>query len=181
VQEDLPDRSLLPRLSRLTAGTGGLRLTLAPLGVADTGALVSSMLAGERVSDEFAGFIHGLTEGVPFAVDGQTVVCHPTQIYESVFHLTMAGVLLLLMRTGLLRNHLLQLYLICYGVYRFLTEFIRPEPGWVLGLTFYQCAAVFLVVGLAAQWIVDDWLVGRIVHKPGAPATGRPVAGAPGL
>jgi len=67
--EDLPDRSLLPRLSRLTAGTGGLRLTLAPLGVADTGALVSSMLAGERVSDEFAGFIHDRTEGVPLAVE----------------------------------------------------------------------------------------------------------------
>jgi len=152
----------------------------------DTFALPLALaLAVGRWGCFFNGCCYGaatpLPWGVPFAVDGQTVVCHPTQIYESVFHLTMAGVLLLLMRTGLLRNHLLQLYLICYGVYRFLTEFIRPEPGWVLGLTFYQCAAVFLVVGLAAQWIVDDWLVGRIVHKPGAPATGRPVAGAPGL
>ena len=35
-------------------------------------------------------------------------------------------------------HHRLQLYLIRYGVYRFLTEYIRPEPPWLLGLTFYQ-------------------------------------------
>ena len=31
---------------------------------------------------------------------------------------------------GLLRRHHLQVYLIAYGVYRFLTEFLRPEPGF---------------------------------------------------
>ncbi len=96
--------------------------------------------------------------GVSFLVDKNPVVCHPTQVYESLFHLLMAGVLLLLMRTGLLRSHLLQVYLICYGVYRFLTEFIRPEPAWFVGLTFYQCAAIFLVVALATQWLVENWL-----------------------
>ncbi len=96
--------------------------------------------------------------GVMFKVDGEMLICHPTQLYESVFHLAMAGILLLLMRTGLLRTHRLQLYLICYGVYRFLTEFIRPEPAWLLGLTFYQCAAVFMAVGLTIQWIVEERL-----------------------
>jgi DNA-binding CsgD family transcriptional regulator/tetratricopeptide (TPR) repeat protein len=67
--EDLPARSLLPRLSRLAAGAGGLRLTLAPLDVADTTALVSSMLAGEQVSAQFAAFVHKSTEGVPLAVE----------------------------------------------------------------------------------------------------------------
>jgi DNA-binding CsgD family transcriptional regulator/tetratricopeptide (TPR) repeat protein len=67
--EDLPARSLLPRLSRLAAGTRGLRLSLAPLDVADTGTLMSSMLAGEQVSAEFATFVHDRTEGVPLAVE----------------------------------------------------------------------------------------------------------------
>lgn len=67
--EDLPARSLLPRLSRLAAGTSGLRLTLARLDAADTGALMSSMLAGEQVSAEFAAFVHDRTEGVPLAVE----------------------------------------------------------------------------------------------------------------
>jgi prolipoprotein diacylglyceryltransferase len=96
--------------------------------------------------------------GVAFDVDGQAVVCHPTQIYESLFHLTMAGVLLLLTRTNALPNQRLKLYLIAYGMYRFLTEFIRPEPAWLLGLTFYQWAALSLAVGLAIQWVVDERL-----------------------
>jgi phosphatidylglycerol:prolipoprotein diacylglycerol transferase len=94
---------------------------------------------------------------VPFHLpDGSVLLCrHPTQIYESLFHLTMALVLLELMRRGLLRGHRLQLYLIAYGVYRFLTEFIRPEQrGW-LGLTFYQGAALVLVAGLSAQWLIE--------------------------
>jgi phosphatidylglycerol:prolipoprotein diacylglycerol transferase len=97
--------------------------------------------------------------GVAFDVDDQTMICHPTQIYESVFHLMMAGVLLLLMRTGLLHQHRLQLYLISYGVYRCLTEFIRPEPAWFLGLTFYQWAALFLATALSVQWIVEERLL----------------------
>ncbi|HEY1916782.1 MAG TPA: AAA family ATPase [Streptosporangiaceae bacterium] len=73
--EDVPAGSLLPRLSRLAAGSagpagpGGLRLSLGPLDVADTGNLVSSLLAGERVSAEFAAFVHERTEGVPLAVE----------------------------------------------------------------------------------------------------------------
>jgi DNA-binding CsgD family transcriptional regulator len=68
--EDVPEGSLLPRLtSRLAAGTGGCRISLGPLDVAATAKLVSSMLSGERVSDEFAAFVHQRTEGVPLAVE----------------------------------------------------------------------------------------------------------------
>jgi phosphatidylglycerol:prolipoprotein diacylglycerol transferase len=83
--------------------------------------------------------------------------CHPTQVYESLFHLTMAGVLVLLLRRNVLRGHHLQIYLICYGVYRFVTEYIRPEPAGPLGLTFYQWVSVVLIVGMAAQWAVEWW------------------------
>ena len=34
----------------------------------------------------------------------------------------------LLLRRGLLRGQLIKLYIIAYLIYRFLTEFIRPEP-----------------------------------------------------
>ena len=71
--------------------------------------------------------------GVWFAVPGadgtsHLIKCHPTQIYESLFHFTMAMVLLWLTIRGLLPHQRLKLYLIAYGVYRFLTEYIRPEP-----------------------------------------------------
>jgi prolipoprotein diacylglyceryltransferase len=96
--------------------------------------------------------------GVGFEVRGEIVRCHPTQIYESLLHLTMAVVLLYVINQGTFRYQRLKLYLIAYGVYRFATEFIRPEPRDWLGLTGYQWAAAVLVVGLSIQWIVDERL-----------------------
>ena len=95
--------------------------------------------------------------GVPFWVteQGRRVTCHPTQVYESLFHFLMALVLLWLLLRGVLPGQHLKLYLIAYGVYRFLTEYIRPEPAWWLGLTFYQWASLVLIVGLALQWLIE--------------------------
>jgi phosphatidylglycerol---prolipoprotein diacylglyceryl transferase len=102
----------------------------------------------------FNGCCYGRPTELPWAVDfGDGVPRHPTQVYESLFHLTMAGVLLMLMQRGLLRTHRLQLYLIAYGAFRFATEYIRPEPAGLLGLTDYQWVAVVLMVGLALQWL----------------------------
>lgn len=73
--EDVAGDSLLRRVAaRLAADSasaaGRLRLALGPLDVAATARLVSSMLAGEHVSDRFAGFVHQRTEGVPLAIEG---------------------------------------------------------------------------------------------------------------
>ncbi|HEX6444010.1 MAG TPA: AAA family ATPase, partial [Streptosporangiales bacterium] len=68
--EDVPADSLLWRLSaRLPQGVAPLRLQLVPLDVGETASLVSSMLADERVSAEFAAFIHEGTDGIPLAVE----------------------------------------------------------------------------------------------------------------
>jgi prolipoprotein diacylglyceryltransferase len=117
------------------------------------------------------GCCFGRPTDLPWGVDfGDGVLRHPTQVYESLFHLTMAGVLLWLMGRGLFRTHRLQLYLIAYGVFRFATEYLRPEPAWLLGLTYYQWVALVLVVGPAAQWAWETWRVRRDI-----PATAPPV------
>jgi predicted ATPase len=67
--EDVPAGSLLLRLARMAAGSDGLRLALGPLDVAGTARLVSSMLAGEHVSDNFVTLLHERSEGVPLAVE----------------------------------------------------------------------------------------------------------------
>jgi predicted ATPase len=66
---EIPDGSLLPRLSRLASPPRGLHLGLGPLGPAETGSMVSSMLENEPVSAEFAAFVHERTDGVPLAVE----------------------------------------------------------------------------------------------------------------
>jgi DNA-binding CsgD family transcriptional regulator/tetratricopeptide (TPR) repeat protein len=67
--EDAPAGSLLPRLARLSTGSSGVRIALSALNVADTARMVSSMLTGEQMSVEFAGFMHTHTGGVPLAVE----------------------------------------------------------------------------------------------------------------
>lgn len=68
--EDVAPDSLLLRLSsRQAAGGARLRLSLETLDVPGTAGMVSSMLGGERVSDEFAAFLHDRTDGLPLAIE----------------------------------------------------------------------------------------------------------------
>jgi prolipoprotein diacylglyceryltransferase len=99
------------------------------------------------------GCCYGTPTELPWGRDfGDGLIRHPTQAYESLFHLGMAFVLWLLLREGCLRGHHLQLYLIAYGVYRFLTEYIRPEPVSAGRLTFYQWVSLGLIVAMVGQW-----------------------------
>jgi len=93
--------------------------------------------------------------GVAFPIDDYATRRHPTQLYESLFHLGMAGVLYELIRRDLLHYQRLKFYLISYCVYRFVTEYIRTEPAWWLGLTFYQWVSLALAGALAIQWVFD--------------------------
>jgi phosphatidylglycerol:prolipoprotein diacylglycerol transferase len=127
----------------------------------DTFALPLALaLAVGRWGCFFNGCCYGVPTSHPWAVsfrqpDGVWLRCHPTQIYESLFHFAMACVLLEVSRRGALRRQRLKLYLICYGVYRFLMEFIRPEEVWLAGLTAYQWGALGLAAGLSLQWWAD--------------------------
>ena len=104
----------------------------------------------------FNGCCAGTETALPWGVDfGDGVKRHPTQIYESLFHLGMAVVVGSVMARRLIPGHRLQLYLIAYAVYRFATEFDRPEPAVAWGLTFYQWAAAVLGLGLTGQWFFE--------------------------
>ena len=81
---------------------------------------------------------------------------HPTQLYEAVFHLSMAAVLFMLQRRGLFRGQLVKLYILIYLAYRFLSEFIRPEPRMLAGLTGYQWAALILAPVFLWLWWRDQ-------------------------
>ena len=89
----------------------------------------------------------------------------------------MAIVLWQLLRRGMFRGQLIKLYFISYLAYRFLTEFLRPEPRLWLGLTGYQWAALALGPLFAILWWQDARLeTSRQV--PGSGAIGAPLSGA---
>lgn len=104
----------------------------------------------------FNGCCYGTPTTLPWAADfGDGVPRHPTQVYESLFHAIMAVVLLWCIGRGWFRYQRLKLYLIAYAAFRFLTEFIRPEPTVGLGLTFYQWVSVCGSAALMMQWWWD--------------------------
>lgn len=82
---------------------------------------------------------------------------HPTQLYESAFHFGCVGLFLWLGHRHLFPGQRFKLYLILYALYRFVTEWLRPEVPLYGGLTGYQMASL-LIAGLFA-WLW--WRDGR--------------------
>jgi prolipoprotein diacylglyceryltransferase len=133
---------------------------------------VAASIAVGRLACFSAGCCYGTPTSLPWGVKfGDGVPRHPTQLYETAFHLTCACVLALLQSRGMFRGQLIKLYFITYFVYRFLTEFIRPEARLWLDLTGYQWAAIALIPLFAALWWQD-------ARQPGRGALPRPSADA---
>jgi phosphatidylglycerol:prolipoprotein diacylglycerol transferase len=91
--------------------------------------------------------------GVVFPSSGTLEPRHPTQLYEFAFHLSMAALLWEFKRRGWFKDQLAKLYILTYLVFRFVTEFLRPEQQLALGLTAYQWAALALMPVFVGLWI----------------------------
>lgn len=119
-----------------------------------------------RLACFVGGCCYGTPTNLPWgivfpAIDSQPR--HPTQIYEAAFHLVCAVVLHQLRERGLFRGQLIKLYILSYLLYRFLTEFIRPEVRLWQGLTGYQWAALALMPLFAWLWYRDRKVMGTTV------------------
>ena len=85
----------------------------------------------------------------PIAPDAGTILRHPTQLYELLFHLSFTVVATAALsppnRSSLLkrlRGNWMPIYLIAYAIFRFTSEFLRPEEKFSVGLTFYQWSSI---------------------------------------
>ena len=105
-----------------------------------------------------AGCCYGTPTTLPWGVVFPLVDAsprHPTQLYESAFHLLAAVGLAVLLKQGLFRGQLIKLYILAYVVYRFLTETIRPETRLFGNLTGYQWSCLPIGVLFVWLWIRD--------------------------
>jgi phosphatidylglycerol:prolipoprotein diacylglycerol transferase len=117
---------------------------------------VAAAVAVGRLACFAGGCCFGTETTLPWGiVFGDGGPRHPAQLYESAFHSAAAIGLGLLFRRELLRGQLIKLYIIGYLLFRFATEFIRPEPVLFGGLTGYQLAALALVPVFGLLWIKD--------------------------
>ncbi len=122
---------------------------------------VAASVAVGRLACFSAGCCHGTPTSLPWAVVFPMVDLaprHPTQLYESAFHLIAAVALDQLQRRGLFRGQLIKLYIIAYLLYRLASECIRPEARLWGGLTGYQWASLALIPLFAWLWARDRTL-----------------------
>ncbi|MFO0912094.1 MAG: prolipoprotein diacylglyceryl transferase family protein [Pirellulales bacterium] len=111
-----------------------------------------------RLGCYHAGCCYGTPTNLPWGVVFPAVDSlprHPTQLYESAFHLTAALVLMVLWSRRIWPGQLIKAYILSYLGYRMVTEWIRPEASWLGGLTGYQWASMVLAVVFALLWIRD--------------------------
>lgn len=145
----------------LVGGYFGVELAKALLGVTiktgDSFAVpVAAAVAVGRLACFVGGCCFGKPTSLPWGVsfhDG--IARHPTQLYESAFHASAAVFLAWTECRGLFRYQRIKLYLLAYLIYRFFTEFLRPEPVVALGLTAYQFGALVLIPVFVWLWNRD--------------------------
>jgi len=139
---------------------------------------VAAAVGVGRLACFSAGCCYGTVTSLPWGVDfGDGLARHPTQLYESAFHLLAAVVLYQFQRRQMFRGRLIQAYFVAYFVYRFASELIRPEPALWLGLTGYQWAALVLAPFFAV-WSCPSCRPQRAHRRRTAPRNALP--GRPG-
>jgi len=117
---------------------------------------VPAAVAIGRLGCFVGGCCFGKPTTLPWGIDfGDGLRRHPTQLYEAALHATIAVVLAWMRGRGTFRGQLIKLYIIVYLIYRFFTEFLRPEPVVFAGFTGYQWAAVALVPVFVSLWAQD--------------------------
>ena len=101
------------------------------------------------------GCCYGIHTLAPWGVDFGDGPRHPTQLYEAAFHASAAVGLIVLERRDLCRGQRIKLYIMAYLVYRFASEWIRPERPLWFSLTGYQWACLAWLPVFAALWFRD--------------------------
>lgn len=119
---------------------------------------VAATIAIGRLGCLVGGCCYGTPTDLPWGVvfpHADDCPRHPTQLYEAAFHGVAAMLLAWALSRGLWRGHLIKAYIIAYAVYRFGSEFLRPEARFVGNLTAYQWASVVLALGFIWLWRHD--------------------------
>jgi len=114
------------------------------------------------------GCCHGTPTSMPWGVEfGDGVFRHPTQLYEIVFALGMFVYFQFAKRRNPRPGLLFRQFLVGYFAFRFLTEFLRPEPKSWWGLSSFQVISLLMLV-----WLFRDHIRSFCRQKFQKPARG---------
>lgn len=108
-----------------------------------------------RIANFINGELIGTASNLPFCVkyDGVPDCRHPSQIYEAVKNLAIFFMLLYLhARTKLKKGMMFWIFVLSYGVLRFIINFVRDDQRW-LGISMGQYLSLVMVI-VAVVFIV---------------------------
>jgi phosphatidylglycerol:prolipoprotein diacylglycerol transferase len=109
-------------------------------------ALLPFTIALGRIGCLIAGCCRGLPCDKWFCLAGADgVPRYPAQLFEILFQLGVCVAFVLMVKRGLLFGRLFSAYLVVYGVFRFLTEFIRDTPKFYGGFSGYQLLSLAMI------------------------------------
>jgi len=157
----------------LLGGTLSVEWTKARLGITSrTGDLFAVPIAIGIAIGRIGCFLGGLTDrtygnatSLPWGVDfGDGIARHPTQLYESVFFVTLAWELNRFRRAPRCDGDVFRLFIFTYMTWRLCVDFLKPGIPF-LGLAAIQWAALATLV-----WYARD--AARIFARPKVTAHG---------
>lgn len=122
-----------------------------------------------RIGCLITGCCGGLASDGWCALRGQDgLLRYPTQAFEVAFQFSIGLLFVYCMKRRILFGRLFSLYLIAYGIFRFLTEFIRDTPKFFGPLSGYQLLSLAMVI-LGAVFLIK-----RTVAQPASWEQFRP-------
>ena len=88
----------------------------------------------------------GIATSLPWGIDfGDGISRHPTQIYEILFVLALAGVILYVSRKRYVEGDLFKVFMAGYFAFRLAVDFLKPDLRILLGLSSIQWACVMML------------------------------------
>ena len=123
-----------------------------------------------RVGCFFAGCCHGIQTDSIFGVrfpEGPSYPVHPTQLYEAVFLFVLFGVCSYLALAKKFQ-HNMSVYLIAYGIFRFLLEYLRGDSrgSFIPGISPSQAWSILMAVGGVALIFLQRYLMQKAPAYP---------------
>ena len=121
-----------------------------------------------RIGCFFAGCCGGVETDMWFGVQfpGETVKEVPTQLFEAIFLFSISAVMIVLYFKFHFKYNM-TVYLIGYGIWRFLIEFVRDDDrgAFIPGLTPSQFWSILMVIGGVAFFFIYRYFDKKIENR----------------
>ena len=125
-----------------------------------------------RIGCLMAGCCHGPETDAWYGIVMNGVKRVPVQLFEAIFLLCLAGMTFFLFWIG--RKYLMPLYMVSYGIWRFIAEYLRADHRGATVVDFWspsQLVSVLLIVGGIALFVVEFCIDRKAKdHNPSSPA-----------